>query len=68
MAVRGGGGVMSSGGAVTRNNPGNIGSSNMFRQQRHFAPSVASLQLQKSTTVSKFLTFFQRKNTVVVEI
>ena len=61
---RGGGG-----GAVTRNNSagGNV-NSNRSRQPRHDAPSVASLQLQRSTTVSKFLTFFQRKNTVVVEI
>ena len=47
---------------------GAVGGQEGGYRPRQGAPSVASLQLQKSTTVSKFLTFFQRKNTVVVEI
>ena len=70
MSYRGGapGGFRGNGhaSAVQRNN--NVNNVNNRRQQRHDAPSVAGLQLQRSTTVSKFLTFFQRKNTVVVEI
>ena len=73
MTFRGGaaGGFRGNGhagpGPVGRNIPGqNV--NNRRHQQRNDAPSVAGLQLQRSTTVSKFLTFFQRKNTVVVEI
>ena len=69
MSFRGGAvGGFGGGGAVTRNNPGNNVNNSRSRQQRNVAPSVPGLQLQRSTTVSKFLTFFQRKNTVVVEI